>query len=503
MRLIDTLRLILVIAEIPGSFSKEKDSPRVAIVGAGIGGASTAFFISRDFPGANITVFEKGRVGGRLATLEVNGREYETGGSIIHPANKLMVDYLDICQLQKKKGPSEFGTGSGFAVHQEIGEIKFQESTYSWINKLKLIWRYGLRSLLKLDFYTKNLLQCFESIYPKLNSGVAYRTVGDLLESMSPTSKHGESSAEMLELTKVSLWDKLVSGGVGVEPLLVQELVTAGVRTNYGQWPDGLHAFVGGVSLAGNEGGLWAVDGGNYKVAECAIHQAGAHLIKATVKEIERKGETFEVSFENESGELEKNEFDIVVVATPQTEDMPRIKGDLMSSLEFPGFYQTTIATVVEGEPDPTALGFSDKTECPSTHFFLSRNLPIASIAKLSPVDYKGPEDEKLSPLYKIFSSRELEKEEISKLFSPVHKITTVDWLAYPHYNVSEDLDLSSFILSPGLFYTNRIEWSASAMEMSAIAAKNVANLVKEYWSEAYDSKPEKSFYTSNSRNEL
>ena len=34
----------------------------------------------------------------------------------------------------------------------------------------------------------------------------------------------------MLELTKVSLWDKLVSGGVGVEPLLVQELVTAGVR---------------------------------------------------------------------------------------------------------------------------------------------------------------------------------------------------------------------------------------------------------------------------------
>ena len=32
------------------------------------------------------------------------------------------------------------------------------------------------------------------------------------------------------------------------------------------------------------------------------------------------------------------------------------------------------------------------------------------------------------------------------------------------------------------LYYTNSIEWSASAMEMSVIAAKNIANMVYRDW---------------------
>ena len=37
---------------------------------------------------AEVTVFESGKVGGRLATTQIAGHEYETGGSIIHPANR-------------------------------------------------------------------------------------------------------------------------------------------------------------------------------------------------------------------------------------------------------------------------------------------------------------------------------------------------------------------------------------------------------------------------------
>ena len=54
------------------------------------------------------------------------------------------------------------------------------------------------------------------------------------------------------------------------------------------------------------------------------------------------------------------------------------------------------------------------------------------------------------------------------------------DWLAYPSYSTVDDI--TSFQLSPGLYYTSRIEWAASAMEMSVIAARNVANLAAEYW---------------------
>ena len=38
------------------------------------------------------------------------------------------------------------------------------------------------------------------------------------------------------------------------------------------------------------------------------------------------------------------------------------------------------------------------------------------------------------------------------------------------------------FRLHRHLYYTNGIEWSASAMEMSVIAAKNVANMAYKDW---------------------
>ena len=40
------------------------------------------------------------------------------------------------------------------------------------------------------------------------------------------------------------------------------------------------------------------------------------------------------------------------------------------------------------------------------------------------------------------------------------------------------------FELSPGLYYTNNVEWAASAMEMSALSAKNVVNMAAKHWEE-------------------
>ena len=76
---------------------------------AGIGGTSAAYFLSQELTDdVTITIFESDKVGGRLATDQIGGRSYETGGSIIHDSNKMMLDLLDKCQLKKKKPlPSE------------------------------------------------------------------------------------------------------------------------------------------------------------------------------------------------------------------------------------------------------------------------------------------------------------------------------------------------------------------------------------------------------------
>ena len=63
----------------------------------------------------------------------------------------------------------------------------------------------------------------------------------------------------------------------------IDELATAAVRTNYGQMPDDIHAFVGEVALAGAENGLWSVSGGNRKVAELLLKKSEARLVTGEV----------------------------------------------------------------------------------------------------------------------------------------------------------------------------------------------------------------------------
>lgn len=66
-----------------------------AVVGAGIGGSATAHFLRQHFgPEVQVDVFEKGEVGGRLATVTVNHNDYESGGSIIHSLNLHMQEFV-------------------------------------------------------------------------------------------------------------------------------------------------------------------------------------------------------------------------------------------------------------------------------------------------------------------------------------------------------------------------------------------------------------------------
>ena len=43
-----------------------------------------------------IDIYEKGRVGGRLATVEINGQLYDSGATVLHPSNIYSVNFLDV-----------------------------------------------------------------------------------------------------------------------------------------------------------------------------------------------------------------------------------------------------------------------------------------------------------------------------------------------------------------------------------------------------------------------
>lgn len=66
-----------------------------AIIGGGIGGTSTAYFLRELFGlDATIDLYESDKIGGRLATIPLGNSKYESGGSVIHPKNKYMVDFV-------------------------------------------------------------------------------------------------------------------------------------------------------------------------------------------------------------------------------------------------------------------------------------------------------------------------------------------------------------------------------------------------------------------------
>lgn len=67
------------------------------IVGGGIGGTSTAYFLRQLFgKNAKIDIFEKKQVGGRLVTTNIGDNEIEAGGTLIHSQNMYMVNFTKL-----------------------------------------------------------------------------------------------------------------------------------------------------------------------------------------------------------------------------------------------------------------------------------------------------------------------------------------------------------------------------------------------------------------------
>ena len=427
---------------------------RVAVIGGGIGGTSAAFFLKQKMS-RNVEIDlidDGGALGGRLATVHVPevDREYETGGSIIHSSNKLMLKFMDICGLKKKFHPF-----SPITIHKD-GEPVFQGWEYSWLDTVRMGWRYGFKLSYKLARFVDKLVNKFSR---------------KMLESM-------ELNDEM-DLTKVTLAEKLDS--LDIDQLLINELATLATLGNYGQMPDSLHAFVGFVAMAGTGGSLFSVLGGNKQVAACNMRNSGARGYNGTATRVSRKNGAFtvKVKFDNFFKPAVKD-YDAVIIAAPLTSDLGSLELPEDVNQDFPGRYHETVTTIVQGKLVPSALGFKENSSFTTSNIFLDPSSNMIALNKAVPVDYNPDEDDDVLPsVFGMHSRKEFSPSELRKMFSNVKFTHSKSWLAYPHYTTQDDF--TSYELSPGLYYLNRIEWAASAMEMSAISAKNIANMAASY----------------------
>lgn len=151
----------------------------------------------------------------------------------------------------------------------------------------------------------------------------------------------------------------------------------------------------------------------------------------------------------------------------------------------MPGSYHQTVASIIHGYlncsyfsyPDPKLFPFSSILTTDTRGLFYNSVGSICPVNITSGFRRKQPQE---AGVYKVFSPKPLEKNELKTLFKSYYSVQVTDWLAYPHYGSTQGLP--PMVLHDGMYYLNGIEWAASAMEMSSVAAKNIALLAYHRW---------------------
>ncbi|XP_060106866.1 prenylcysteine oxidase 1-like [Heteronotia binoei] len=470
--------LLLVASMCSGLSSRSQElrypPERIAVIGAGIGGTSAAYFLRQKFgKDVLIDVFERGTVGGRLATVNLKGEDYEAEGTSIHPLNLHMKHFVKELGIP---GPKRQGGLMGIFNGDEF---VFEESSWYIWNFIKLLWHYGLNPL-RMHMWIEEILDKFMRIYQYQAHDYAFSSIESLL--------HALGGVELLQMLNQTIDESMQKSGFSQK--FINEVVAGVMREDFGQGTS-INGFVGTLSLAGDDPGLWSVEGGNKRVCSGLLQTSKAQQISGTVISIEEKTrqngrsggivKLYEVTYDSTSG-LEREAYDIIMIATPLNHKSANITF-LNFNPPIPEFskpYQETVATFVHGQINASFFGYQHPSYFNLKHIVTVENskLFINSMVTLYPVKIRK---DALNPqIWKIFSPQPLTKEQMDLLFISYDATRVKTWLAYPHYSPPEKCP--PLILHSRMYYQNSIECLASGMEMSAVSAQNAALLAYHRW---------------------
>lgn len=283
---------------------------------------------------------------------------------------------------------------------------------------------------------------------------------------------------------------------------LVDELITCAMTNNYGQTCD-VNAFVCMVSLAGaQDSSLFSILGGNHQIPERCLSASNATLCPAQVTTIEKLTSytgrvTYSLTYSPLSDEREgaatTEVYDALILAAPLSSCGIQFKGfsETIYTEQAKQPYHQTVSTVLKGRLNPEFFGedrifrnfplsiMTMEQEQPKVHINTdSVQIPV-DVKEKDAKQFLKPLTEDPSRVWKIFSNDPLTDEDLSQIYTTSDTPVFRAWRAYPNYFPPETF--SPFVLDDSkLFYVNCIEYAASAMEMSVIAAKNCALLVDE-----------------------
>ena len=418
----------------------------LAIVGAGIGGCSAAYFARKYLPNLNVTIFDsQNRIGGRILTYNESGVSIELGAAFFNRFNRTLLGIIkdEGLKIAPVEEPKDFAVWTGY-------EVVFRSNKQSFVTVFSLLFKYRL-SLARTFLFLRKVRGQVAKLYREEQKNPA--DFGELFESSGLDKWH-----------KMSFLEELLERGVS--QAFIDEVVTPLTRVIYSQNAD-LGGFAGLSALIGvYSGPTYSLAEGNSSLpASLAIASKAAVKLGQKVDRIEKTSKgTYLLSTK-----AEREVFDNVIVATPL--ELADIDFDGLSLHDWaPQPYQAVYRRVIRGIFDPDYFGLKKSADPPAIILTTKDADPITSFGI-----QKASNGESLVT---ISSQKPFE----SNVFNGVFKsggVTVLEhcWkAAYPIFKPITKLP--STRIDKRFMYINAIEPSVSSMETSALSALNAVRML-------------------------
>ena len=323
----------------------DETPPRVAVIGAGIGGAAASHFLQQALRNesrqpATISVFERSNyVGGRLKHAEFGGgrTHVELGGAAWTTNNHWMAQLAD--EMGVNHTTTDVGSSGGdLRAGGLSGEIGVWNGT-SFAGVVDLLARRAL-SELRLAAAESEFLTAIQASYRAQEARPPFETVDEFLS---------EGWGNLRRFTSVSIADFFRQRGVRED--VIRDGMVPLTRAIYNR-NGGADAFALLASLTA-ELSHHQVRAGNSELVEALLRHAGAHVSLSTgVREIAERPHGGGFALTAEDGTA-LGEFDAVIIAAPLERSNITIvpaDGQLPPTARLDRGFTEWFVTVVEAE---------------------------------------------------------------------------------------------------------------------------------------------------------
>lgn len=481
---------------------------RVAIIGAGSAGSSTAYFLRQYAAQAsiplNITIYERNTyIGGRTTTVhpfdDPAQPALEAGASIFVSVNQNLVNATRDLGLKTARSSAALSRRARAAtpdlgVWDGTRMVLLQQTEGGWWDLAKLLWRYGIA-----PYRTVQLMR---------------RTVGKFLKLYDPDYFPWRDLGDVI--FEVGLADVVAATGKGymerweIRGEFGHDVVQASTRVNYGMGVGEVSGVIAMVCMA-TEGAM-SVEGGNWQIFEAMVGRSGAIRSLGTevmgVKQVKQVGSerTMEVTARpvgGGRGDEVVETFDEVVLAAPyQYSDVVFEEALEYTPEEVPYVNLHVTLLTSRHRLDPDVFGMEKGTKAPRAVLTTTpdeEGTPGPGFNSISLLrEVVNPVTKTPEFAYKIFTMEPVNSTFLGKVFglgdlAADAKIAKEDiswiyrklWQSYPY--MYPRVEFEHIKLGDHVFYTSGIESFISTMETSSLMGMNVAKVMVEDWVEAHE----------------